>query len=67
MSQISSKYHAILCTWRGAQPDPSLESVITQNENLKILMIGSRLVTSNELSGAQIAVLTHTVGKMNHE
>ena len=63
MSQISSKYHAILCTWRGAQPDSSMESVITQNENLKILMIGSRLVTSNELSGAQMAVLTHTVGK----
>ena len=66
MNQISSKYHAILCTWRGAQPDPSLESVITQNEKLKILMIRSRPVTSNELSGAQIAVPTHTVGKVIH-
>ena len=66
MNQISSKYHAILCTWRGAQPGSSMESMMTQNENLKILVIKGRLVTSNELSGAQIAVLTHTVGKVMH-
>ena len=42
-----------------------MESMITQNEKLKILMIRGRLVTSNEFSGAQIAVLTHTVGKVS--
>ena len=38
--------------------------MITQNEKLKILIRG-RLVTSNDLSGAQIAVLKHTVGKVS--
>ena len=64
MTQISSKSHVIPYTWREAQPGSSLESMITQNDILKILMIRGRLVTSNELSGAQIAVLMRTVGKV---